>query len=103
MSVQQPNTIGFDFSQFNTSQHEATGKGNFALQLAEFQSHTLNSLISSTIGQRKESQPTDAIFGGSTSGNDSDGESNPLFASGNNGLSPNGRNMSLFDPEAGYK
>lgn len=108
MSVNQSAKIGFDFTQLNAPRDAAAKpNGAFALQMAQFQSAALNNLISSAMSGKSGQ--------GASSGNPlfasnaSDG--NPLYgdtsssnsAAGANGLNAAGRNMSLCDPESGYK
>lgn len=80
--------------------------GSFAtsltLRLAEFQSQTVSSLMSSVFNTSSAGDATGGLLG-AAGGNAGDPLSG-LGASGQmSGLSANGRNNSLFDPESGYK
>lgn len=100
MSIKQTPASGFQFQQLNLG-HESADKPKsnaFAVQLAQFQTQTLNTLLSaSAVGQSGAA----GIFGAEQ------GDTNPLFADqgsvGGQGLSADGRNLSLFDPESAYR
>ncbi len=93
MSVNQASNISFDFSKLNSKRE--TGKplesGEFALQLAEFQTQNLNTLISTAFNGSSSETGSDALLG----------DSKTTGSAG--GLSATGRNNALFDPESGYK
>ncbi|MGQ5524684.1 flagellar filament capping protein FliD [Chitinimonas sp. PSY-7] len=65
--------------------------GSFALQLAQFQPQNLNTLLNAAFDGTKSEDPLTAQ---STAG---------IAGGMRNGLSADGRNLSLFDPESGYK
>ncbi|PHV12449.1 flagellar filament capping protein FliD [Chitinimonas sp. BJB300] len=93
MSVQSNPVNGFITSLTNTKRNQAdtADAGSFAVQLAQFQSQNLSTLLSAAFDSKEAADPLTAQ---STSG---------TTASGANGLSADGRNLSLFDPESGYK
>ncbi|WP_269532316.1 flagellar filament capping protein FliD [Chitinimonas sp. BJYL2] len=104
MSIKHSSQIGFDPTQLNALRDNSVpaDKHAFAVQLAQFQSETMNTLIRAAL-----SDPREQESGSMVSGSD-DASGNPLLgnsmqATHLQGLSASGRNMSLLDPEAGYK
>jgi len=98
MSVQSPNNVSFDFSTLTTKTSDtaastsATGSAaaiDFAGQMAQIKADLQTALESAAFG--------DSGKNSSTQQNTTD----PL-STGTNGLSPNGYNMSLRDPQAAY-
>lgn len=73
---------------------------SLSLRLAEFQSQTVSTLVSSVFNGNSSSDTSGALAG-SAGGSATD----PLsgLGGGANGLSASGRNTSLFDPESAYR
>ena len=117
MSVNGINSKGFDFSKLLESKAKTPAAGSaggndfssaLRLQIANVQSQTVGSLVSSALGSGKASG---AASFADISGAGKAAGSSPLDAmlgsvagvSGTNGVSAAGRNMALFDPESGYQ
>ena len=117
MSVNGINSKSFDFSKLQGSSTKtpaagAAGVADFSsalkLQLANIQSQTVGSLVSSAPASGKVSGGAnfaDILGAGNTSGNSA---LNALLGSaasisGTNGIAATGRNMALFDPESAYR
>lgn len=69
---------------------------SLTLRLAEFQSQTVSSLMSSVFNSGSGGDATGGLFGAA---NGTAGDAGGQLG----GLAANGRNLSLFDPESGYK
>ena len=85
-----------------TTSTNADFSSSLALRIAEFQSQSLNSLLEVASGQASAGVASlDWLTGADTA---SSASSDPLalFGSSSAGLSANGYNMSLFDPQSAY-
>ena len=116
MSVNGINGNSFDFSKLlgdkATPAAGSAGTVDFLselkLQMANVESQTLGSLVSSALGSGKASSATsfaDILGAGNTAGTSSLEAmlSSAAGVSGMNGVSAAGRNMALFDPESAYQ
>ena len=99
-------------NQTGSGRHNAAESGDFssslALRMAGAKSQSINILLGSTLGGNKASSGTDFLtrLSGAQSGSQL-GATDPLsllgLSSTTQGLSPSGRNLSLFDPESAYR
>ena len=114
MSVNGINSTRFDFSTLlgGKATTPTAGAVDFSsalkLQMANVQSQTVGSLVSSALGSGKASSVTsfaDILGAGKTAGTSSLEAmlSSAAGLSGTNSVSAAGRNMALFDPESAYK
>ena len=99
-------------NQTGSGRHNAAESGDFssslALRMAGAKSQSINILLGSALGGNKASSGTDFLtrLSGAQSGSQL-GATDPLsllgLSSTTQGLSPSGRNLSLFDPESAYR
>ena len=99
-------------NQTGSGRHNAAESGDFssslALRMAGAKSQSINILLGSALGGNKASSGTDFLtrLSGAQSGSQL-GATDPLSLLGlsttSQGLSPSGRNLSLFDPESAYR
>ncbi len=99
-------------NQTGSGRHNAAESGDFssslALRMAGAKSQSINILLGSALGGNKASSGTDFLtrLSGAQSGSQL-GATDPLSLLGlsttTQGLSPSGRNLSLFDPESAYR
>lgn len=99
-------------NQTGSGRHNAAESGDFssslALRMAGAKSQSINILLGSALGGKKASSGTDFLtrLSGAQSGSQL-GATDPLSLLGlsttTQGLSPSGRNLSLFDPESAYR
>ena len=99
-------------NQTGSGRHNAAESGDFssslALRMAGAKSQSINILLGSALGGKKASSGTDFLtrLSGAQSGSQL-GATDPLsllgLSSTTQGLSPSGRNLSLFDPESAYR
>ena len=99
-------------NQTGSGRHNAAESGDFssslALRMAGAKSQSINILLGSALGGKKASSGTDFLtrLSGAQSGSQL-GATDPLSLLGLSttpqGLSPSGRNLSLFDPESAYR
>ncbi|MBK7563017.1 MAG: flagellar filament capping protein FliD [Propionivibrio sp.] len=99
-------------NQTGSGRHNAAESGDFssslALRMAGAKSQSINILLGSALGGNKASSGSDFLtrLSGAQSGSQL-GATDPLSLLGlsttTQGLSPSGRNLSLFDPESAYR
>ena len=99
-------------NQTGSGRHNAAESGDFssslALRMAGAKSQSINILLGSALGGNKASSGSDFLtrLSGAQSGSQL-GATDPLsllgLSSTTQGLSPSGRNLSLFDPESAYR
>ena len=99
-------------NQTGSGRHNAAESGDFssslALRMAGAKSQSINILLGSALGGNKASSGSDFLtrLSGAQSGSQL-GATDPLSLLGlsttSQGLSPSGRNLSLFDPESAYR
>ena len=99
-------------NQTGSGRHNAAESGDFssslALRMAGAKSQSINILLGSALGGNKASSGTDFLtrLSGAQSGSQL-GATDPLpllgLSTTTQGLSPSGRNLSLFDPESAYR
>lgn len=114
MSVNGINGSSFDFSKLLGAKATtpATGSADFSsalkLQMANVQSQTFDSLISSVLGSGNTSGVTsfaDILGAGKTAGTSALDAmlSNAASVNATHSVAATGRNMALFDPESAYR
>lgn len=103
------------FSLFQSGQSSTTTQarastaesGDFssslAVRMASLQAQSVNTLIGSALGNNKASNTFDFLTGAGTTQSASSDLMSLLGLNAGQGLSASGRNLSLFDPESGYK
>ena len=103
------------FSLFQSGQSSTTTQarastaenGDFssslAVRMASLQAQSVNTLVGSALGNNKASNAFDFLTGAGTTQSSSSDLMSLLGLNAGQGLSASGRNLSLFDPESGYK